>query len=740
MKHKKLLLTLVLLPLLTVTTFCKAKNQLLCNCPHLSLQLSVSAYAYDGRRGERDDILGDSFSEREAIPWKPGEYLVVNRDKGRSWTEDFFGNDIEILDSVPQTLDKQFGVYLINKDGGRVLYGKNGEFGSDIDAEAIIIPVRFPKFTIIAATMPEKDEYRLHTEVTDPARTVYYDTDGNKIQDVYKYIAEKGEKPENGIYYDQYEMGYTEDRGIDRPFLPRVSDPEPVLGVPDRYPFCKVKSCLEIEDLGHRIITFDVPSTRGIGIYGTVVEDKTGKDRKVYLKRDYCDDTESVRYWNEKYGLYWVYHQSASYQGDLSRISVFNKDFTDIGGNNMYSPTCYDFGDFCLICFDSGYEAASYAKRTYYDIDGNEIKDVDQYLKERGKTMSDAVYTRYEPFRNCRDAISVNQNPYEYESTAPSETLLRTARAIVGNGTENVWIEDYSGKDLTGIINGKVEMLHYGCNVYKITYFDGSIELYNSDFELFGKGDFDVNVLDFDGRFVIAESPKGVSPYDTEKTVYYDPQGNLLTDVKAAVGKDISEGRISVDTLYQVGKAGHYNTYYSFETDIDPRVYPKRIHVKNTDFYITGPEGDIWLEDKAGNDITGHLRVKNIKPLVTDPCIWQITDKDGKYFCVRTSGYEGRLSSSYDVLLTDCEKYLRPLEYHGLTILAGSNEDVSPYDVDKNTYYMVYPDKGIEVINGINECLATKNLRLSDFTAVPAPETETVELTREEIETFDHEY
>ena len=136
----------------------------------------------------------------------------------------------------------------------------------------------------------------------------------------------------------------------------------------------------------------------------------------------------------------------------------------------------------------------------------------------------------------------------------------------------------------------------------------------------------------------------------------------------------------------------------------------------------------------------GHLRVKNIKPLATDPCIWQITDKDGKCFCVRTSGYEGRLSSSYDVLLTDCEKYLRPLEYHGLTILAGSNEDVSPYDVDKNTYYMVYPDKGIEVINGINECLATKNLRLSDFTAVPAPETETVELTREEIETFDHEY
>ncbi|MBQ6555764.1 MAG: hypothetical protein IJL89_11070 [Firmicutes bacterium] len=712
MKHKKFLLTLFLLPL-----------------------LAVSVHGYEGRRGERDDILGDRFSEREPIIWKTGEYLVRNYNKKRAWIEDFAGNDIEILDSMPQTVDKQFGVYLIEKDGKRVLYGKNGEFGSDIDAEAIIIPVRFPKFTIIAATMPEKDEYRLHTEVTDPARTVYYDTDGNKIQDVYKYIAEKGEKPENGIYYDQYDSGNISDRSIDRPFLPRAGDPEPVLGVPDRYPFCKVTNCREIKSLEQRIIEFSVPSPSGQGIYGTVVEDKTAKDRKVYINNNDCSDTASVNFWSEKYGLYWVYHQSASFQGDMSRCSVFNKDFRNIGGNNMYSPTCYDFGDFCLICFDSG-DLSSYEKHTYYDIDGNAVENIDQYLEERGKTMSDAVYTRDMPFHKCRDTFPVTQNPYDRESTTPSETLPRVARVIVGSGTEEVWLEDYSGKDLTGIINGKVEMLHYGCNVYKITYFDGSMELFTPDFELFGKGDFDVNVLDFDGEFIIAESPKGVSPYDTEKAVYYDPDGNLITDIKAKTGKDISEGKISVDNINQVGKAGYYNTYYTFETDVDPKIYPKRTHVKGTDLYITGKEGNMWLESKEGGDVLGHWRAKNIEPLIAEKVIWHIADENnGKetYSCVGATYNEQYSSWSYDVLLSNCEKYFRPLEYHGLTIFAGSNEDVSPYDVDKNTYYMVYPDKGIEVINGINECLAMKNLRLSDFTAVPAPETEIVELTPEEI-------
>ena len=501
------------------------------------------------------------------------------------------------------------------------------------------------------------------------------------------------------------------------------------VGLPDNEPdyICKPLERRPVGDKGHYYVKYSRYTKDGYECgYGYIVEDESGKDLYTLI----CSPGEGNSLWviNDKAEIYGIH-----YDGDINHnyddaYAFMNDDLKVFGGINCeFSgnyPTCVDFEDFCLPLATHNDPMKD---GVFYDPDGNVIDDIGAYLKEHGKKLSDGKYfSKKANNRGARDIRTLGETP------TPKEFVfsMRNYRAIVGSGTGETWVEDQYGTDLTDIIDGEISVLHYGCDVYIIKYKNGETELMTADFKPFGKGIYDVNVLDFDGAYLIAESKNGASPYDTENTVYYDTEGNSVpTDkIKEKTGKELEDGVVSLDNepvLDPRGRTEHYTKFIPEEQRFifKEKQYPRR-KIEGSEYYIAGDRKDKdvgeWLEKEDGTDVS--LATAAIDCVCGEHNVFRVlSEVDGEYFY---SGYQDGI-----VWFGRREKYFYCLHCGDVHILASSTEDVSPFDTEHVSYFMT--DDTDKKIDDINAYLAKQGLKLTDFTAVSETETHDAPITGE---------
>ena len=174
-----------------------------------------------GKQGIWDQWPEERY-ERKAVGIN-GHYYVdgVRLDDlyHQGWVEDEEGNDI-FRSGELYLLSEKFEIY---EDGFSFVNGDFKTFGGYdfFHSEKIRFCIEFPDFAIPAVTNIDINKA---LDPTDTENTIYYTADGERIEDVYKYISEYGEQPQNGVYYDKV---INENRN----FLPK----EPIVGCLDAY-------------------------------------------------------------------------------------------------------------------------------------------------------------------------------------------------------------------------------------------------------------------------------------------------------------------------------------------------------------------------------------------------------------------------------------------------------------------------------------------------------------------------
>ena len=680
------------------------------------------------KRGVLDEEAREGYySSRTRMPivWNPDRYFVT--DGKKSWIEDEEGNDQAVVNYYIYPVDDEYGVFCMSGNwslGEFTLIGRNGEFGRDIYKYPIVTAIKFENFHIIALTEEDNNTIRDVSDMT------FFDTDGNKIDDVYKYIADKGAKPADGIYYDSWHKADTVS------FLVKPEDIPAKAGVPDKYPYIPAKERVPVGSRGHYYFSYRYARNEG-DLYGYVIEDADGKDVYHWGSEPQIDmfAGSSSQLISKKYEVR-LYH---SYEKDYNAYTVYDVDGNVVASSvNTKTPCLIDFGEFYVIRIPEGWHKPDFE---YYSMEGEPIADIDAYLTRHNKKRTDGIYDVSYDTDAKKGGLRDDAQVFCQEPPKYTVIGLQNGRTIVTNGVDMSWLEQQgsqSGIDLTEIIKGKLSMLHYAAGVYLIEYPDGSMELMNEQFKKFGKGSFDVCVLDLDGAYYIAESPKGVSAYDKTQTVYYDSDGNIFTPeaIREKNGKDITAAVKTSDADEKLALVGRWDRPWDKVISYDPylvdaRQYPTRIKVTD-DVYIAGQSGEkVWLEHENGEDWDGaHNRYSDLEPIGTDPLLFRaVIENNGEkqYVGLRAVWLQELLHTAFWDFGTEAKyNYFHSLRYGDEIIYTGSTEDVSPFDTAKTTYYVAGENNSLTVSDNIEAYLKSKGLKLSDFVQNTVPETKTV--------------
>ena len=159
--------------------------------------------------------------------------------------------------------------------------------------------------------------------------------------------------------------------------------------------------------------------------------------------------------------------------------------------------------------------------------------------------------------------------------------IKRLGMYVVGQ-KGSVWLEDTDGRNMTDIINGDISILHAGCKVLRIVYENGDTELLSDEGNLFAKGYSCAKVLDFGDFYIIAAAQRDISPYDTEKNIYFTPDGERI-NINGYL-KNINEGKISEDSTDELDKRGRVDDLSADMNDYTEKAY-EREYIKDLDVY-----------------------------------------------------------------------------------------------------------------------------------------------------------
>ena len=264
----------------------------------------IPAYANEQCSAETLDRI--CVSEKKPVGNK-GHYFVRGQyeDNGMifsNWVEDSDGNCIyNRTDTLEiKLLNNEYEIYDV---GSSFVNSDFKEFGHVFPDSGSLICIIFDDFVIPAIIKKENIAY----DPTDAQNTVYYNTDGKRIADIYKFLDENRQTPANGVYYDKKAWG-------ERHFIKKL----PLIGSIDAA--CKQNtdtSRIKVGKTGHWLCGVDAD---GIGKW---IESEDGTD--VYIP--YYSHTIVVHD-PQKEIYYECYNYSIDYGGYFEVING-NFDYID---------------------------------------------------------------------------------------------------------------------------------------------------------------------------------------------------------------------------------------------------------------------------------------------------------------------------------------------------------------------------------------------------------------------------
>ena len=333
-------------------------------------------------KGVRDDKANEEHPLYESEQGKTGQRIIYtdnwiyDPDKGEyidtsregSWIEDISGNDLIWIDGH---ILMQAGLYVYDTYDG----SSSGIITDDMQAvklnvynNTIYNYIRFTDndgnnggFLIIAAI--DRDKNRM-IDPTDTRYTTYFDENGVRIDDVYKYIADHGSTPEKGTFMHGSEwVNFVKTKTVIGGFDAKYGKNN-----------INVFPRISVGSKGHYLVGDDAQSKKT----GFLVEAEDGTD--LCNSRIALIDEE-----NEVYGICWNMYANDFYNTEYV-WALMNSDFKTFGRSD-YSRRyyyCIDFDGLKVYAMSMDDPAnTKYSK--YYDVNGNKIEDIYKYLEENGK-------------------------------------------------------------------------------------------------------------------------------------------------------------------------------------------------------------------------------------------------------------------------------------------------------------------------------------------------------------------
>ena len=403
--------------------------------------LSASSVYAGGKIGVRDGYADEDSSSFKREQGRAGQYIVysddyvwdtdlkkyVDADKKGNWIEDKDGNDLIWINGeingyryyyTFETYDgKESGI--ITKD----MWAVNLKVYDNTKYQYIYFSEnaesKFPdKFAVIAAMDGDKNKLQ---DPADTRYTTYFDENGVRIDDIYKYIASRDRRPEEGSYLGggggsadlTTFVGNQWQSFVKYQSIIGGADVLPGNGTPNTFPR------IAVGKKGHYLVGNDVQTTKK----GGIIEAEDGTD--LYFKG-------SAVVIDEEDEIYCICYDRGG--KDSTVWALMNSDLKEFGASGYNSRYYYRivFGDLKVYAMSA--DDPSNTKSTkYFDADGNKIDDIYKYLETHGKDPSSG---RFE-IRNRKDVIvgeGVFGQEFDPELLSKNEIPEQSSQTV---GTQN---------------------------------------------------------------------------------------------------------------------------------------------------------------------------------------------------------------------------------------------------------------------------------------------------------------
>lgn len=406
-------------------------------------------------------------------------------------------------------------------------------------------------------------------------------------------------------------------------------------------------------------------------------------------------------------------------------IKLINKNFETVVDCGYQLPFFSNFGGELVIAVPDEFNKKkdpAYTKHTrYYDNAGNEIKDIYKYVSDRGLKLEDCVYA--DPADNQKhnyvrrsvinigyddDADSV-EKAYIGETGYPRRRVGNTEHYLVGRNVNKnkcgVLIEDEDGTDLYGAAfstwgSASIRILNDEDEIYAVASdpdpnhsYDNSWYIMDGNFKKICRtgddmpGPTKAYCIDYKKFRVYAFSTD--EPYNCQ---YFDKGGNSIDLVKyvGEHGAKITDG-----TYYDDYDKKFIRDIKQFGAGDEKK--KKNVYLKRFGMYIVGKNGNMWIEDANGRDITDTINGSI-----------SVFHAGCKVFRIKYANGSTALLSSDGKKFAEGYKSVKTLDFGEFYVIAASKGAASPYDKDKNIYFT--PD-GERI--SIDEYLKNRDMEIS---------------------------